>query len=314
MNISRKSKGLILAAAFLLFFISTNFSRSPAQAQKTPAAKVPAAAVDLETLLRKAAEYCQKLEGAALDFVCTEEIAETIDLALDVKQQKKTFGTWTSVGDASTSTGESQSRGVIVVAPVGKFKRTLVYDYQCIRVKGEMTERRTLLRENNKKMNEPDAKLKTAVLLYETPPLSPAGFFSERVQPYFDYAVVGREKYEKKPVVVVEATPRPDAPPASELYGKAWIDLGSGDIVKIELNDKRIGHFEVFEKRGEKYGLKPRVTLTSEFKVEKNGLRFPSRLVAEEAYLNARGRTFVRSTTAVEFKDFKFFTVEVEVK
>jgi len=60
--------------------------------------------------------------------------------------------------------------------------------------------------------------------------------------------------------------------------------------------------------------LTPRITLTSEFAVEKNGLRFPSRLVAEEAYLNDRGRTFVRSTTAVAYKDFKFFTVEVDVR
>ncbi len=34
----------------------------------------------------------------------------------------------------------------------------------------------------------------------------------------------------------------------------------------------------------------------------------------EEAYLNERGRKFVRSETTVEYTDFKFFTVEVEVK
>jgi len=48
-----------------------------------------------------------------------------------------------------------------------------------------------------------------------------------------------------------------------------------------------------------------------QIEVEKNGLRFPSRLVAEEAYLNARGRVLVRSATAVTFK---FFTVEVAVR
>jgi hypothetical protein len=65
---------------------------------------------------------------------------------------------------------------------------------------------------------------------------------------------------------------------------------------------------------GEKFGLKPRLTLTSKFEVAKNGLRFPTRLMVEEAYLNARGRAFIRSTTQVTYKDFKFFTVEVDVR
>jgi len=39
-----------------------------------------------------------------------------------------------------------------------------------------------------------------------------------------------------------------------------------------------------------------------------------ARSILAEAYLNARGRAFVRSTTAVTFRDFKFFTVEVDVK
>jgi hypothetical protein len=280
-----------------------------AEVRTAPQAKEQAGPeIDLGALLDKVAAYCRRLEDAALDFVCQEEIVETIDPSLDLKRPAMPIRSWTPVGDASSSMGET--RGSIAIFSVKKIKRTLLYDYQCIRIKGEMTERRTLLREDKKKLNEPDAKLKTSVMLYETPLLGPVGVFSEYVRPHFTYAVVGREKHAKKPVIVVEAIPKPDAPPARDLYGKAWIDPATGDIVKIEWNDKRIGHFEVFEKRGEKYGLKPRVTMTSEFKIEKNGLRFPTSFVAEEVYLNARGRAFVRSTTAVEFKGFKFFTVE----
>jgi hypothetical protein len=46
----------------------------------------------------------------------------------------------------------------------------------------------------------------------------------------------------------------------------------------------------------------------------KNGIRFPSRLFVEEAYISAWGRAFVRSETAVVYRNFRFFTVEVEIR
>lgn len=264
---------------------------------------------DLAVLLAKAAIYCHKLEGAALDFICLEEIVETIDPSLDFKKPVAPLIQWIISPD-----GRSVQNVAILRKPFRKAKRKLLYDYQCVRDKGKITERRALLQEDKKKVNESDVKLKTAVIHYETPLLGPAGLFSERVQPNFDYAVIGREKVKKIPVVIVEAIPKPDSPPAKELYGKAWIEPESGEIIKIEWSANRIGHYEIFEKRGEAFGLKPRLTLTSEFEVEKNGLRFPNRFVVEEAYLNARGRIFIRSTMAVTYRDFRFFTVEVIVR
>ena len=58
----------------------------------------------------------------------------------------------------------------------------------------------------------------------------------------------------------------------------------------------------------------PRVVLTSEYAFEKNGIRFPSRLSVEEAYLKESGKAFVRSKTEVVYKNFKFFTVKYEVR
>jgi hypothetical protein len=263
--------------------------------------------VDLPALLAKAAEYCRKLNGAALYFICLEEIVETIDPTLDIKKPLVPLIRWT----AGSPAGDRQ---VGWSTSARKLKHTLLYDYQCIRNKDETTERRTLLRENKKELKEPNAALKTTIVAYKMPLFGPAGIFSEQVQPYFDYAVVGREKFEKKPVVIVQAAPKPDAPPRDELYGKAWIDPENGDIVKIEWSSSNVGHFEVFKERGEKFNLQPRLTLTSIFEVAKNGLRFPTRHVTVEAYLNSRGRAFIRSTTEVTYKDFKFFTVEVDVR
>jgi hypothetical protein len=144
--------------------------------------------------------------------------------------------------------------------------------------------------------------------------MGPVGLLGERFQPHYDFSVIGRDKIAKRPVVVIDAKPKPDAPETTNLYGKAWIDPATADILKIEWSESRVGRHEIFEKRGERYKCKPRLTILSEFHAEKNGIRFPTRLFIEEAYVNEKGGAFVRSKTEVAYKDFKFFTVEVEYR
>lgn len=269
---------------------------------------------DLATLLEKAAAYCRKLESSALDYICKEEIAEVTDPRLDLKQSKAILSTWTSVsteGDAASAMGETRT-GIAVVPPPPKVKRMLIYDYQCIRAGGEIREVRNLLQENRKKVNEPDAKLKTLNFLFGYVLMAPVGIFAEGSQPYYDYKIVGKDKIQKRPAVIIDVTPKPDAPEARNLYGKAWIDAATGDILKIQWSEKRVNHYEITLKRAEQYNRKPRLTIRSEFQVEKNGIRFPNKLFIEEAYVSEGGLVFVRSETNVTYKDFKFFTVATE--
>jgi hypothetical protein len=273
-------------------------------------------APDLAALLEKAAAYCRKLEGAALDYICKEEIVEVTDPRLDMSQSTTPLTTWTSVkptADASTGLGETRT-GIAIVPSPPKVKRTLIYDYQCIRAGGEIREVRNLLEENRKKINEPKAKLKTLNFLFGYVLMAPVGIFAERSQPEYDYRIVGKDKIQKRPVVIIDVTPKPDAPEAPNLYGKAWIDAATGDILKIQWSEKRVNHYEIALKRAEQYNRKPRLTIRSEFQVEKNGVRFPSKLFVEEAYVSEGGLVFVRSETNVTYKDFKFFTVETEPK
>jgi hypothetical protein len=287
-----------------LLFIAVLAARSPAPAQKKAAAKL-AANVDLEDLLRKAAEYCRKLEGAVLDFVCREEVSERIDPSYDKKKPPGPASDWVTISGGGRVFAERQSYKIVTY---------YIYDYQCVRAGGELKEIRALLSENGKKKNEPNAKLKTAVFVYGSVPLSPVGIFGERFQSDYDYAIVGTDKIAKKPVVILDVKPKLGAPETSNLFGKAWVDPATADILKIEWDESRVRHYDFVEKFGERIGYKPRLTIRSEFSAEKNGVRFPTRLYIQEAYLNERDRAFVRSETNVVYKDFKFFTVEVEVK
>ena len=269
--------------------------------QKTPVSPP----ISLEALLAKAAEYCRKLESSAFDFVCREEISETIDPNLDIVRN----------GPLSIDPGWTTYAGPsVIISWARKTKRSFVYDYQCVRAGRTIREMRTLLEENGKKKVVPNATLQTSVVVFGTALLGPVGLFGERFQPDYDFAIAGEEKIGKIRVLVVDAKPKPGVPPIRNLYGKAWVNPATGDILKIEWSESRVGRFDVFEKRGQLYNRKPRLVIRSEFSAEKNGIRFPSRLSVEEAYLKESGRAFVRSKTEVVYKDFKFFTVKYEVR
>jgi hypothetical protein len=248
---------------------------------------------DLGGLLARVAEYCRRLESSAFDFVCREEINETINIPAAT--------TW---GGEVTFLGRT----------VRDVKNSYVYDYQCVRAGGSISEVRTLLKENGKEMNERNAALKTEVIVFGTTLMGPVGLFGARFQPDYDFSVVGQDKIGKTKVLVVDAHPKPGAPETTNLYGKAWIDPATTDILRIEWSESRVGRFEIFEKRGELYKRTPRLTIRSEFSAEKNGIRFPSRLSVEEAYLTKAGRAWVRSKTDVKYTNFKFFKVEVEIR
>ena len=160
----------------------------------------------------------------------------------------------------------------------------------------------------------PNAELRTSVVVCGTALLAPVGMFGERFQPGYDFTIAGHDR--------IGATPRRHRRRQAQARRaghpeplRQGLDRPStGDILKIEWSEDRVGRFDIFEKRGQIYKRTPRLVIRSEFSAEKNGIRFPSRLSVEEAYLNDAGKAFVRSKTEVVYKDFKFFTVEVEVK
>ena len=289
---------------YMALIIAMSWVSLPAQNKGTPT-NAPSAApsVDLETILKKTAEYCRKLEAVAFDFVCLEEISEKVDLLLDNRLPM-----------ASGSAGIFLSGGSSVVRRPREIEHSYIYDYQCVRAEKKVREVRRLLEEDKKKKDEPEAELKTAVFVFGNVMQGPVGMFCERVQSLYDYKIVGQDKIGNRPVVIVDSAPRSEDSAAKNLYGKAWIDAETCNILKIEWSENRIGHYDIFEKRGESFGRKPRITICSEFSVEKNGIRFPSKLSLEEAYLTELGRAFVRSKTNVVYKDFKFFTVEYVVR
>jgi hypothetical protein len=312
---SRAGAGLsaaLLAVALLLFPPASILPAhdAPRIQKKKPAPKVePKPDLPLEAILEKAAAYCDRLERSAFDFVCREEIDERIDPSLDVAASGRGPRVVTEYPATTRYSGPT-----IVITSVRKIKHSYIYDYQCVRAGRTIREVRTLLREDGKKKVVPNADLATSIIVFANALMGPVVLFGERFRGSYDFAIAGEEKIGKARVLLVDATPRPGAPPTRNLYGKAWIDPATGDILRIEWSENRVGHYGIFEERGKKFGRTPRLVIRSDFSAEKNGVRFPSRLVVEEAYLKESGKAFVRSRTEVVYTDFKFFSVEYDVR
>ena len=301
---------VLLVAAVPLLVLSSARAGEPPQKKAKPAAKVePAPDLPLETLLERTTEYCRKLESSAFDFVCREEISESIDPALDVRTQGNGLTVVTEVPGSTRYSGPT-----LVIRSVRKIKRSYVYDYQCVRAGRTIREVRTQLKENGKKKVVPNADLATTIVVFGNALMAPVNLFGERFRSGYDFSIAGEDKIGKARVLVVDATPRPSAPPTRNLYGKAWLDPKTGDILRIEWSENRVGHYDIFEERGRKFKRTPRLTIRSDFSAEKNGIRFPSRLDVEEAYFTDKGKGFVRSKTEVVYTDFKFFSVAYDVR
>jgi hypothetical protein len=265
---------------------------------------------DLAAFLKTAAEDCRRLEGAVLDFTCREMIEEKVDLTRDIDDAPAATPDWSKPPGSRLPPGAT-----ILSRSTARYRHTLVHHYQCVRdPKGLIRETRTLLEENGRSRSVPEVKLGAANLDYGRAFLAPVALFAERFQRDFDYAVVGRAIVEGTPVVIVEAKPKPEAMVAPNISGKAWVEPAAGAMLKVEWDESRVGRHAIFRERGEKYKMIPLILVTAEFGVARNALRFPTKLVLEEAYFNARGRKFVRSETTAEYAGFEFFTVEVKIK
>jgi len=258
----------------------------------------------LDILIKRASEYCQKLKGVIFHFVCLEEIKEIIDPTLDILDPLDTIEDWRMIPP-----GHPHSARIV---PLRKLHNSYIYDYQCIREGQTIRETRTLIEENGQRKNVPNAALQTSVIVYGHALLSPINLFGEGVYRTNDYRIGNRTLLRGRPVVVIEARPKEGSELKGAYHGSAWIDEKTSEIYKISWDQSAIGNIDIFMKRGRRYGRHPRLGVTTEFTVEKNGIRFPSRILFEEAYVNDQGRALVRSSTTITYRDFRFFTVQIE--
>ena len=254
----------------------------------------------LNKILEKSKQYCRKLEKGAFNFVCSEEIVEIVNHE-GVDQQLLLPTRYIPRDTYVLETYENTK------------KNTYLYEYQLIAKEGEDREKRTLLEKNGKKKNEKNAPLETQYFRYGRIVFGPLGLLNEYWQHYHDYIIVNEEMLDGENTIVVEAVPKPSLD-ENHPYGKVWVRESDFAILKIEWDQKSLKQLEELKEQASMFDVEQKITLISEFSYEKNGIRFPSRFLFEEAYVNEEGKKIVRSMIHTVYKDYKFFTVDVDVE
>jgi hypothetical protein len=274
-----------------------------------PGQEIPKLDVDpsqLALILRSAREYCTKLERAALDFVCLEEVAEKLDLSRD---DRKALEKAAAIRDPMRpgDVRGLQSRFEIRRNP--KFDNICLYDYQLVRREGKIEEKRVLLEMNGKKASPEMPRQQLSAFNYSDILLAPIRLLDAEFEPYYSYRLVGKTAIAGTDAWILEVAPRV-AEVSRYLGGKIWLKSDDSSVLRIEWDPTTFGHFEEIQARAEAYKAVPEIRSYSEYAIEKNGLRFPSIDSTEEAYRGANGKVFVRARTTVTYRDHKFFTVE----
>ena len=267
-------KNKIILLVIFLSFLSAQFFSQTANSKMSDQE-------ELELILKKSAEYCERLDNVSLYFVCKETITEEI-------------------------------RSRLGRLP-GAAKNTYVYDYQLVRQGDAIDEKRILLKVNNRKKNIIDAQLKTKRFHHKYIVFGPIGLLGQKQQKILEYKILKEEFHEKEKIVILEASPKfPDD--FNNLYGKIWIRRKDFAILKIEWEQVSLKNFEGVEKIAKRLKAKPKITFVSEYAFEKNGVRFPSKYSVEENYILRNGYRYSMSKTTVVYDNYKFFIVDTKVK
>lgn len=308
-----------------VFFLSVLWAFNPLSSQESFREDVN---LSLDKILAKSAEYCAKLADSVLYFVCLETITE--ETSKDNEKMQLSDPREPSYKELTDPRRNQEFRheGTPERYRTGPQKTVLrknvyVYDYQLIKKGNSIEERRTLLEENGKKTKEENAQLKTRKFYSYRSVLGPIGLLGKTQQNNFNYKIIQEDKYRGKDVLVIEASPKTVSAENSN-YGRIWIDKASFQILRIDVaQESLVGYKDPKAK-----GINHIITVTHYYDVEKNGLMFPSKTVFEENYTpdkvqvglwsnytnSVQRKTLQWTKLEIDFMDYKFFTVDVDVK
>jgi hypothetical protein len=247
----------------------------------------------LENILKKCAEYCERLSQSSLLFSCRETIEEKI------------YHSRPDSGRILKFPGDKQFRKNEIY--------TYVYDYKFSLKDKRIEESRVLVEENGQKKHEEDAWLKIKMFKDKIVLFEPIGLLSEEWQRHYEYKSSKETKLKKEKSILIEAIPR-SFEESGLLSAKLWVSEEDFSVLKIEWTQTSLGGFEGITKTAEGLDVQPRIMFVSEYTIEKNGIHFPSKYLIKEAYIGPDQKRFIRSETQIRYNNHNFITVEAKIK
>jgi hypothetical protein len=265
----------------------------------------------LGLVLKSAREYCRRLERAALDFVCLEEVSEQVDLSREKQEADVRIDPRVTSGVGGVGRMGMSGRPV-TFNPSAKARsdNRYVFDYQFVRQRGQIKENRVLLEKNGRKAKPKEKPPFMNVFRCSEILLMPVQLLAEKVAEFYQYRLLREDSLDGVGVWVLDVSPRLSI--RDYLGGRLWISKADASVLRIEWDPTTFGHYDSILQNAARFKEEPAVISHTDFGFEKNGVRFPSRDFTEEAYVDGSGKKFIRSQTQVIYKDYRFFTVEAE--
>ncbi len=249
----------------------------------------------LDAILKKTGDYCEKVKGMALFYVCREKVEN--ERHLFKKKNLLKF---------SMSVLEK-------IKPRRIREKKYLYDYQLVKKGKELKEKRILLEEDGEEKYEEDIEFRPVKYSGKYMVYGPVGFLSKQWQQHFDYKIVGEDVIDDKKTIIIESTPKKERE-ENYNFGRVWVDEKDFSVLKIEYDPKSIKDYEDELLQLPIGDLSKKVIWSTHFGVEKNGVRFPSRQLIQEFYVNSEGESLLIEKITFRYADYKFFIVETDVK
>jgi hypothetical protein len=291
------SLAMVIAAFFVLAGVLAD--AAPARAQKAAAEDA-----SLEAMLTKARAYCRRLDRAALDFVCREE----------VKEKANAVSRPPAITMIMQSTNNRLNSGAVKVLPPPPESfatTTYLYDYQYVRKASDVRERRDLIKKDGEDIVKADTRIETLHFKFAEVLFGPSILLGPEASEKHIYGLVKTDKFKGEKSAVIECSPRGMGGERA-LSGTAWVRVSDGAVLKIDWDPETFGGWLEVLAVAEKFKMKPKIKSTTEFGVERNGIRFPSLDLTEEAYTGGSQSIFTRSIITAKYAEYKFFIVETE--
>ncbi len=243
-------------------------------------------------LLRRAAAYCRRLEASFLDFVCVEEVVETIDRSHPLTEAM--------LGPKLSRSGFGGDRGLA--------RKRSLYDYRLVGEAGKTEEVRILLLKRGKSAGQKFSELVVSHYRLMNMIYSPIELFAAGQNSSYEYHLLEERRDEAGPLFVLEVLPlRFVTPPLS--FGRAWLRQ-DGRVQRIELNLKSIQAYETITRAALRRKRVPAVSFVVDFAKVYRGIGFPSGIRLRDAFLDENGGESLAADIEIRYDEFNFFKVE----
>jgi TonB family protein len=262
----------------------------------------------LQQILDGCAEYCRKVIGSALNFICEETIEEI----------HYRFGAdthWSGVVAVSRESGQIVSDYLIpMFDPQRTEKNVFISDYLFVKNEDRIDQRRILLRANGRTLPDRSRLLEGKLYSALTPLMASVNFLRQDYQALFSYRILDEEKFKGRPAYVLEALPRfGDA--RSVQYAKIWVDKKTHQILQSEVEGVPLEGFDDVLDDATRFNASPIFTTRHIYLSEKSGVMFPSKTSVRVEYPRSDSPfmgKMLKLKMELTYENYRFFTVETE--